>query len=236
MRYRVFLSCLLALATGSALAESVVDAEALRSQIATFLRDTLRTENPDLKDNNLEIFISNLDPRLKLQPCDSPVQHTVVSPRPYGSHVSVKAHCTGTKPWTLYVPARIDIYADMVVAARNLERGSILTDADITLNRMNTNQAGFGHVRAPGEILGMEVKRRVSAGEAVRMSQLKAPQLVRKGDRVVLEATGSGISVVTSGRALANGQRGDQIQVKNEKSQRVVDAEVVAPGRVRVAL
>jgi flagellar basal body P-ring formation protein FlgA len=235
MRYRVFFSALLAFWSCSVLAESFSDSETLRSQIDIFLRDELRTEYRGT-EADFEISVSNLDPRLKLHQCDVPVAHSIVSPRPYGTHISVKAQCSGTKPWTIYVPARIETYAAVVVTVRNLERGSVLTEADIALNRMNTNQAGAGHVRVPGEIVGMELKRRLEAGEPVRMLHIKSPQLVRKGDRVVMEAGNAGVSVVTSGRALANGQMGDQIRVQNEKSQRIVDAEIVAPGRVRVAL
>jgi flagella basal body P-ring formation protein FlgA len=70
----------------------------------------------------------------------------------------------------------------------------------------------------------------------VRSSHIKAPQVVRRGDRVILEASTAGISVVTTGTALANGKVGEQIQVRNEKSARVVDAEIIGPGKARVAL
>jgi flagella basal body P-ring formation protein FlgA len=235
MRHGVFFSCWLAFASCSALAEPYSNSEDLRSQISAFLHDQLHNESQSTEEDR-EISVSNLDPRLKLHQCDTQVQHTIVSPRPYGTNISVKAHCGGGKPWTIYVTARIDTYAPIAVMARNLERGSVLTETDITLSRMNVGLAGFGHVRELDEILGKELKRNLRSGEAVRLSHLKSPQVVRKGDRVVLEAQGSGVSVVTSGRALANGQVGDQIQVENEKSQRVVDAEIVAPGRVRVAL
>jgi flagellar basal body P-ring formation protein FlgA len=236
MGYRVFFSCWLALAGCSALAESFADPEDLRRQVEAFLQNELREEYPDAGEQDVEITVSNLDPRLKLPQCDAQVQHSVTSPRPYGANISVKTHCSGNNAWTFYVPARIDVYAEIAVMARNLERGSILTAADVGLNRMNISQAGSGHTHEFNEVLGKELKRSLHAGEPVRLTHLKAPQVVRKGDRVVLEARGSGVSVVTSARALANGQIGDQIQVQNEKSQRVIDAEVVAAGRVRVAL
>lgn len=243
MRYRVFFSCWLGLATGwlmlansPALAESFADPEELRTQVHTFLQRELRDEFPQAADSSVEITVANLDPRLKLGECAGDVRHSITSPRPYGANVSIKAQCTGAKPWTIYVPARIEVYAAIAVAARSLERGSVLTQADVTLSRMNTTQAGTGHVGELDQVVGKELKRPLRAGEPVRLTHLKAPQVVRKGDRVVLEARGTSVSVVTSGRALANGQVGDQIQVQNEKSQRVVDAEIVAPGRVRIAL
>lgn len=243
MGYRVFFSrwlvlaaCWLGLANSPARADSFSDLEQLRSQVEAFLQREMRDEFPETAEQTLEITVANLDPRLQLAQCAEEVRHSITSPRPYGTNVSVKAHCPGARPWTIYVPARIDVYAPIAVATHSLERGSVLTQADVTLNLMNTSQAGAGHVRDLDQVVGKELKRPLRAGEPVRLSHVKAPQVVRKGDRVVLEARGGAVSVVTSGRALANGQVGDQIQVQNEKSQRVVDAEVVAPGRVRVAL
>lgn len=235
MRHRVFFSCLLLLSC-AVQAENFLDPQALRDQVALFLQEQLRGEYVGVEPENIEIAVSNLDPRLKLPKCETELNNSITSPRPYGANISVKVNCDGSKPWTIYVPARIDTYAEVAVVARGVERGSILTAADIRLTRMNTSQAGYGHIREMERIVGMEVKRPLRAGDAIRLSHLKSPQVVRKGDRVVLEASTSGISVVTSGRALLNGQVGDQIQVRNEKSNRVVDAEVVGPGRVRIPL
>jgi len=236
MRYRVFFSCWLALASCISLADSAINVASLQRGVAAFLQEALSGAYPGVTTEDMEIAVANLDPRLKLQPCDAPVQHSLTSQPPYGTNVSVKVHCPGSRPWTLYVPARVDTYALVVVTTRSLSRGTQLSEADVSLTRMNTAQAGYNHLQQLDQVVGKELRRHLRAGEPLRLSHLKSPLVVRRGERVVMEAGGAAVSVVTSGRALANGQVGDQIRVQNEQSQRVVEAEIIAPGRVRVAL
>lgn len=242
MGHRLFLCCIFlsfALTTNAQTAHADDDIEKpedLRDQVEAYLQDTLDGEYMGVAPDDMEVAVSNLDARLRLPKCASPLRHEITSPRPYGSNVSVKVNCDSPRPWTIYVPARVDTFAEVAVVARSLARGAVLTPQDVTLRRMSTSQGGFGLVLDIQQVVGKELKRRLEAGEPVRLSHIKAPQVIRKGDRVVLEASASGVSVVTTGTALANGEVGEQIQVRNEKSERVVDAEVVAPGKARVAL
>lgn len=241
MGHRLFLCCLLlslAITTNAETiqANDVENPENLRDQVAAYLQDTLDGEYMGVKPDDMEVAVSNLDARLRLPKCATPLRQEITSPRPYGSNVSVKVNCDSPRPWTIYVPARVDTFAEVAVVARSVARGEILTLEDVTLRRMSTSQGGFGLVLDVQQVIGKELKRRLEAGEPVRLSHIKASQVIRKGDRVVLEASTSGVSVVTTGTALANGEVGEQIQIRNEKSERVVDAEVVAPGKARIAL
>ncbi|MBC6907395.1 flagella basal body P-ring formation protein FlgA [Saccharophagus sp. K07] len=236
MGYRIFFFCWALLCAAVTYADSFEDPNELRAQVNAFLLDTLQNEYVGIPPENLEVNASNLDPRLRLSKCLNPLRYEITSPRPYGSNLSVKVNCSGPSPWTIYVPARVDVFAEIVVLARSLERGTVLTQDDVTLMRMNLAQAGFGNIRDTNQVVGMELKRRLEAGEPVRLSHVKQPQVVRKGDRVVLEASTGAVSVVTSATALASGQVGEQIQVRNEKSKRIVDAEIVGPGKVKVHL
>ncbi|MGL5606291.1 MAG: flagellar basal body P-ring formation chaperone FlgA, partial [Plesiomonas sp.] len=57
---------------------------------------------------------------------------------------------------------------------------------------------------------------------------------VCKGDRVVLKAGKPGLAVVASGVAMGNGTIGDTIQIRNNRSQRVVSAVVTSVGEAAV--
>ena len=223
MGHRLFFCCmLLSLALSAnaetASADDIENPESLRDHVEAYLQDTLVGEYMGVAPDDMEVAVSNLDARLRLPKCASPLRQEITSPRPYGSNVSVKVNCDLPRPWTIYVPARVDTFAEVAVVARSLARGAVLTAEDVTFRRMSTSQGGFGLVLDLQQVIGKELKRRLEAGDPVRLSHIKAPQVVRKGDRVVLEASISGVSVVTNGTALANGEVGKQIQVRNEKS------------------
>jgi flagella basal body P-ring formation protein FlgA len=236
MGHRLFLYCIALLLAMNTHAGDIESPGALRNQVEAYLQDTLNGEYMGVAPDDIEVSVANLDTRLRLAKCASAPHQEITSPRPYGSNVSVKVSCDSPRPWTIYVPARIETFAEVAVVARSLARGAVLTPEDVVLRRMSTSQGGFGLVFDSQQVIGNELRRRLDAGEPVRSSHIKAPQVVRRGDRVILEASTAGISVVTTGTALANGKVGEQIQVRNEKSARVVDAEIIGPGKARVAL
>ncbi len=236
MGHRLFFCGVICLLAMMSHAETIESPEALRSGVEAYLLDTLAGEYMGVAPGDIEVAVANLDSRLRLAKCASPLSQEITSPRPYGSNLSVKVSCGSPKPWTIYVPARIETFAKVTVVARSLARGTVLMPGDVVQRRMSTNHGGFGLIFEPQEVIGKELKRRLDAGEPVRVSHLKAPQVVRKGDRVILEAGTGGILVVTTGTALASGEVGEQIRVRNEKSSRIVDAEIIAPGKARVAL
>jgi flagella basal body P-ring formation protein FlgA len=63
---------------------------------------------------------------------------------------------------------------------------------------------------------------------------LEDPPLVEKGKRVLIRAENELIRVTTLGKVLEEGRAGDQIQVMNIGSGKVVLATVVGPGTVEV--
>jgi flagellar basal body P-ring formation protein FlgA len=236
MIYRGFLACALLAFGMPTWSQPYEDNVALISRVQANLTNLLANEYKGVEPDNLQVKMGPLDSRLRLGLCENEIEQSINSPRPYGNNLSIKVHCPSNKPWTVYVPARIDTWAEVAVALKNLERGGVISTADIELSLMNTAQVGYGYITQPDQVVGMELKRSLPLGSPIRLIHLKAPEVVSKGEKVTLEAGIGGLTVVTNARAMTAGKLGEQIQVRNIKSNRIVDARVVAPGRVRVAL
>lgn len=238
MTHRVFFACVLfvlAWSNKTALAADITSGASLNSEVQHYVTAQL-TKLPEYADRDVAVNVGQLDSRLQLKPCDVPLSKSIVSSRPYGANLSVKVACGGTNRWTIYVPTQLEQYAEVVVVSHPLRRGTILSTVDVALQKMNISQAGYGHISDINRAVGMQLQRNVQEGEALRFSHLKSPQIVKRGDRVMMEAGTASVSVVTTGKALSAGRLGDQVRVQNNKSERIIDAEVVAPGRVKVSL
>jgi flagellar basal body P-ring formation protein FlgA len=201
-----------------------------RQTLITYLNQSARAAKSDT-----EVKMLPLDSRLRLSLCDVPVDYQV-SVQPSGlSSATVKISCSGSAAnWTLYAPAQIAVFGETAVAAHSLERGSLIQTGDFRFVRQNLNLIGANYVDPATLIVGQELKRAVREGEPLRLSYIEPPKIVQRGDRVTLEAQSSGLNVAAPGTAMANGKVGERIQVKNTQSNKIVDALVVAPGRVRV--
>ena len=207
--------------------------ESLRNGARLHLIDHLKQASGSA-NQDIEVKMLPLDPRLRLSRCDAPIDFQVTSAAASFSSATVKISCNGYVHWSLYAPAQIAVFGETAVASRSLERGSLIQPGDFHFVRQNLTLIGANFVDPTAVILGQELKRSMRAGEPLRLSYLELPKIVQRGDRVTLEAQALGLNVAAPGLAMANGKVGERIQVKNAQSNRIVDALVIAPGRVRV--
>ncbi|MDQ2075461.1 flagellar basal body P-ring formation chaperone FlgA [Marinimicrobium sp. ABcell2] len=207
------------------------DLEQLREQVAQFLSDHYAQSGAQ----RVAVEVGRLDPRLHLAECGD-LEMRLNDASNNGGNVSVHSRCRGDQPWSIYVPAQVDLYRPVAVAARNLGRSTRLSDTDVTLELRNTSRLRQGFVDTEAAVVGMELRRPLERGEPFRAGLLVEPLAVNRGDEVRLEAEVGGISVSTRGTAMSGGRVGQQIRVMNNSSERIVAGEIVAPGHVKTIL
>ena len=213
-------------------------ATAVQSQKAILeaARQFMETYSANLHETPAEITMGRLDPRLQLAACEQPLETFLPTGGRTLGNTSVGVRSTRPKPWTLYVPATVNIYKQVVVATDALPRGTLLGRNQIKTAKRNLAKLPQGYYVNPQELLGMKLKRNISGGLPLTPAMVEAPQVVKRGQRVRLIAKISGITVSMPGKALANASAGDHIQVKNLSSKRIVEGVVTASGEVKVGI
>lgn len=208
----------------------------MQTSIQEFIEQTL-SEQPDSQTSDtVKIDVRRIDPRLRLSRCDKPLTHSMMQRRNQGGNLTVKTACEGMQPWSIYTSAKVQRITPILVANRYMSRGDLLSQADVRMEPRDTHSISHGFITELSHAVGMELKRPLREGEALRLSQLIEPLAITKGDAVVIEATSGQISVIAPGEALANGRTGQQIKVRNTKSDRIIRAKVISPGKVQVIL
>lgn len=139
-----------------------------------------------------------------------------------------------TLGWLMLPATLLAAEQNVVVARSALERGHVLTQADVQLKTLQASAARAGYLTDPKEAIGMTLKRRLRAEQPITHAHLDSPVLVERGQRVLMVARQDGIEARTVGEAMKKGRKGEMIKVKNESSQRVVSAVVADAGVVRM--
>lgn len=183
-----------------------------------------------------EIQVNPLDPRLRLAACDSDLTQSLESPAQPVGRVTVRVSCPGSAPWTVFVPAQVRIFRPVVVLKTPLKRGSQIGPDDIALIERDVGLLGRGYITDPAQVAGKKLTRPARVDQVLIPAQLSLAESVKRGDQVVIAARSGGIQVRVQGEALSAGSRGQQINVRNLSSQRVVRARVVGPGQVEVEM
>ena len=183
-----------------------------------------------------EIEVNRLDPRLRLADCDKPLATKLESPAQPVGRATVRVSCEGTSPWSVFVPAQIHLYREVIVARRPLGREAIVEQADVTLAERDVSLLNQGYLTAFDQVLGSKITRSALPDQVLTPTYLSAAEVVRKGDQVVISAKNSTINVRMPGEALSDGAQGAQIRVRNQRSGRTIKARIIGPGQVEVAM
>jgi flagella basal body P-ring formation protein FlgA len=181
----------------------------------------------------ISVTVGAIDPRLNLAACAAPEPFLPNGARAWGK-TSVGVRCTAPSPWTVYIPAMVQVQGDYLAAAVPLAQGQTVGPNDIARVRGDLTALPPGIVTEPSQAVGYTVARTVALGAPLRQDALRSQQAVAQGQMVRLVSSGPGFRVTTDGRALANGSDGQTIQVRAPNGQ-VVSGVARAGGLVEVA-
>lgn len=187
-------------------------------------------------DDQLEtrIEVGQLDARLRLTRCErAPTAQFAPGARALGNS-TVNVRCEAPAPWSIYVPVKIERYAEVVVAARALARQQPIGADDIRLERREISTLFSGYLDRPEAAIGLQPKRSLATGQVLTATLLVRRKLVERGQLVNILSSRPGLSVRMSGEALEDGAAGQRIRVRNRASKKIVEGYVESSGTVRI--
>ena len=187
-------------------------------------------------DASRSIEVGNLDTRVRLARCEEGLRIFFAPGSHNGSRRTVGVSCPGTKPWTIYVSARITRRGPVLVATRNLPRGAVIEASDLATEDRNIEESPAGYLTDPAEALGKRASRPLRLGLPLTASSLENVPVIARGQRVWLLAESGSLTVRMSGTALEPGAAGDRIRVQNNESKKVVQGLVGDDGFIRVGI
>jgi flagella basal body P-ring formation protein FlgA len=140
----------------------------------------------------------------------------------------------GMEPISVRVGGQVSDVIDLPVAVTRLTAGVIAGPEDVRIARVRVATVHAEVARDPAMVIGMQVKRQIPPGVPIPLAELMQPTQISRGDPVRLQLDVDGLSLTGQGVSLETGAAGEKIRVRNISSQAVLEAEIIAPGLVRV--
>jgi flagellar basal body P-ring formation protein FlgA len=122
---------------------------------------------------------------------------------------------------------------EAAILTRSVERGEVLKASDVMIERLPKAEVG-GDAATRSHAVGMQMRKPLRAGQALRTTDLGKPDLVQRDEDVTLIYESAGIYLTMRGKAMDSGTDGDTVNVLNLQSKRAVSGVVV--GRRQVAI
>ena len=133
----------------------------------------------------------------------------------------------------ILLPVTAEAAVRIVVPARDIARGDVITESDLTFRTIEGEALMSGVATTIAGVSGMQARRVLRAGEAFRDNDVRRPVIVAKGQTVTMQFSVPGVELTAMGRAMSEGGIGDTVTIQNPVSYRMIAGTIVAPGTVR---
>jgi flagella basal body P-ring formation protein FlgA len=140
----------------------------------------------------------------------------------------------GTLVRKVPVSGKVSLERVVVRTTRSIVAGQTIEEQDLTVVKERLFDSGKDLLMNKRDAAGKRAIRSIDAGQLVDRKMLEAPPLVKKGERVRIEASGGQIRVTALGRVLQDGRVGEQVKVMNLMSGKEIHATVTGAGAVAV--
>jgi flagella basal body P-ring formation protein FlgA len=203
--------------------------------------------------------VAEADRGLPLMPAPQPGQRLALAPE----FIAAKAHAAGIGAISLpegmiwvvrapgsatssapsATPARVspntaepseDVPPQVLSLARVVQKGELLTDADLVWIDAPSGRLPNGAVTEFEDAIGMEAKRTLRPGQPLRANDLQAERLVRKGEPVLVIYQSGTIRLTAQARALGDAALGQPVRVLNISTNRTLSVVASGPGRADI--
>ncbi len=199
-------------------------AEAVKSYVA---------QNINL-NNEYEVILVPLDDRLRLPLCVAPLEVSSTNDVIKAGRSTIGVRCNAEKKWSIYLSVIIKSYQMVVVVARPIQRGEIITPQHLAFEKREVSNLRDDFVTQIGQVENKQAIRQLESGSILSLRNFADPKIIKRGDKVVISTAKPNFSIKMSGVAMMDGSKGQLIRVKNQNSGRIINATVVEPGLVVV--
>jgi flagella basal body P-ring formation protein FlgA len=192
------------------------------------------SRTPSVKPR-VEVVLGQLDPRLKLAPCEKVHTYMPDGVRLWGkSRVGMRCE-QGAVRWNVSWPVTVKVWAPAVVAVVPLKPGTIISVADLRLAEVDLAEAHSPAVLRVEDVIGRSVMRQIEPGQSLRQDDVRMRRWFAAGEPVQVLVKGPGFQASADGMALSHGDEGQCAKVRVE-SGRVLCGLPVGERRVEVSL
>lgn len=220
------------LAAQTAMAEPMESHQSIRAAAESFIAAEVLASY----DVMPTVEAGRLDSRLKLAPCDQPLETNLPPGGRMLGNAIVGVRCSGTKPWNIYVPVKVSLYESVLVTANPVSSGQVISAGDVKLIERDVTRLHSGYFSGTADVVGKKVKRSLPLGAVITRTMLRESIAIKRGQRISLVSGSGGLQVRMTGVAMADGAAGDRIEVRNLSSKRVIEGVVLSSADVQVGM
>ena len=164
----------------------------------------------------MEVSVGALDARLRLAPCAKVEPFVPPGTRLWGKSRLGLRCVDGASRWSVFLPVTVKAFGPAWVAKSSVSAGTLLSLDDAMEAEVDWAEEASPVAALPEQWIGQVATRSWAAGQTIRQSMVKAPQVFQAGAQIRVVAQGPGFQVSSDGQALTAGVVGQAARVRVE--------------------
>jgi len=185
--------------------------------IRRFVENELARSEPELR---AEISVGEIDPRLRLTPCERAEPFLRAGSRLWGRSF-VGYHCLQQPGWTISVPVTVRLYGTALVAAQPLPAMQAIGADAVRQQEVEVTRESGGVAITVEQLQDRVCTRYVQIGQPIPLNCLRVVPAIGQGDPVKLVGVGSGFTISTDATALSTVAAGETVRVRTDSGRTI---------------
>jgi flagella basal body P-ring formation protein FlgA len=207
------------------------DAE-IRAAVENYVRQKTAGLGCEIRIKRLSLNDSSALP-------DGPLEYEIVAPRQWegwgSASITVMARNGERLVRNMSGRVEVEALAEMVISARQIDHGSIVTAGDVALTKLDVSVTQGHYLGSVKEAVGKKARSTIRLNSPIKPDQLEKVALIKSGQIVTVVAENDRMRVTLTGKARSSGGEGDTITVQNINSLKEFPALIVNATTVMVA-
>lgn len=147
--------------------------------------------------------------------------------------LSIHLLVDGKKKRTVKAAGKVQLYQEVVVAARPIKRNETIGESDVQAQRINVGDAPNRYALNADQVVGKRLLRDTGLYQPILPGELDTPHVLKKGAAVTIVYEQPGLKISARGQAREDGKAGNTIRVLNTQTSKTVVCEIVDGSTVK---
>jgi len=188
----------------------------------------------DVPLENIIVTLTSAKKQLNISQCAIPLHIAMAPGAKQVGRTTVSVSCLSSQPWKINLAVHIDGKINVLVARHPIAHRNFIQESDLEFAPRLYSQLNRGYYVSMDRLQNMEARRNIRPGQAINANLIRAQKLVNRGQYITIIAQNGSLNLRVKGKALMDGLQGQTIKVKNLSSKKLIFAEVVSAGTVKV--
>ena len=207
-----------------------VDHATIRTAVESSLFDTFKAMGAEARISSLDLPFEIEVPSGNLQVRATAGTQNLLAPFSVGLELVVDGQIVKR----ISVTAKVEAFADVIVAAHDMAPGKRLTTLDFNTEKVRLDLNPRLYVTDKLTLKGKSLAYSVKQGQPLTTRDLVSDLIVKPGDSVRIEGESGSLKLIVMGESRGSGRIGDRVLVKNLQSGLMFQALIVDEGLVSV--